>query len=115
MEEILTELLLVLQSQNSINEFREEFDFEAMNEKFKKDEVWGYLGKEKKKHNCDDIEDDAIEQWSRDKAALGLVKNIDAKVSFKLFLYCLISSECGIYRRLIYIDGWLRVLFKLLM
>ncbi|KAJ8760405.1 hypothetical protein K2173_015072 [Erythroxylum novogranatense] len=35
-------------SSNPVTKFTEDFDFEAMNEKFKKDEVWGHLGKTNK-------------------------------------------------------------------
>uniref|UniRef100_A0A0D6R733 DFDF domain-containing protein n=1 Tax=Araucaria cunninghamii TaxID=56994 RepID=A0A0D6R733_ARACU len=40
-------------------QFTEDFDFIAMNEKFKKDEVWGQLGKGESKDKLDNEEDEA--------------------------------------------------------
>lgn len=54
--------------------FTEEFDFEAMNEKFKKDEVWGHLGKNKGK--ADDLE------YLQDESEVD-VPNIDSKPVYK--------------------------------
>lgn len=41
-----------------MTKFTEDFDFMAMNEKFKKDEVWGHLGKGSKSHSKDNKEGD---------------------------------------------------------
>lgn len=54
--------------------FTEDFDFEAMNEKFKKDEVWGHLGKNKAKA------DDGLEFHDEDDVD---VPEIDAKPVYK--------------------------------
>ncbi|XP_059648621.1 protein decapping 5-like isoform X2 [Cornus florida] len=40
-------------SSRPVTKFTEDFDFIAMNEKFKKDEVWGHLGKSNRSHSKD--------------------------------------------------------------
>lgn len=46
--------LLYGSQRTPVAKFTEDFDFMAMNEKFKKDEVWGHLGKSNKSQSKDE-------------------------------------------------------------
>ena len=57
-----------------------------MNEKFKKDEVWGYLGKAKHRDNMESLHDDTIVcQTSGDQEGDGLATEADSKVGVGRF------------------------------
>lgn len=70
-----------MQSQYSAVQFTEEFNFMAMNEKFKKDEVWGYLGKTNDK--TEGIQDYATGQSLGNREDHGLIPN--PKVRLAMF------------------------------
>ncbi|KAJ9128905.1 hypothetical protein P3X46_034354 [Hevea brasiliensis] len=65
---------------STVQKFTEEFDFEAMNEKFKKDEVWGYLGKANQGDSTVGTEDN---QGFEDREVPCLVPHLDAKPAYK--------------------------------
>ncbi|KAH1059649.1 hypothetical protein GYH30_003585 [Glycine max] len=50
-----------------VTKFTEDFDFTAMNEKFKKDEVWGHLGKSKSHSKEKDGEENAFDEDYQDE------------------------------------------------
>ena len=56
-----------LQGLHPVTKFTEDFDFMAMNEKFKKDEVWGHLGKSKSHSKEKDGEENAFDEDYQDE------------------------------------------------
>ncbi|KAF3795350.1 decapping 5 protein [Nymphaea thermarum] len=75
----------------SVTQFTEEFDFMAMNEKFKKDEVWGHLGKtqaQQRDKNLDLEEDNDVEEKDDVRHPTFEVKPIYVKDDFFDSLSC---------------------------
>lgn len=77
---------------NSSAPFTEEFDFEAMNEKFKKDEVWGALGKLDKK-DIGETEVSSVAQSFGGRASYGLRVKPNTMVGIRLSAVSLISAD----------------------
>lgn len=69
--------------------FTEEFDFEAMNEKFNKDEIWGTLGKTNKMENNENVSDEDEYEDENDAD----VPKLDVKVTFLSYYKYMITPS----------------------
>lgn len=80
---LIATFYLSLQPQYSASQYHEEFDFEAMNEKFKKDEVWGSLGRAS--NTTEGLEYNAPTDSLGDRECSGLQSNLNPEVGLEVF------------------------------
>ncbi|PPD96059.1 hypothetical protein GOBAR_DD06906 [Gossypium barbadense] len=71
-------------SSRPVTKFTEDFDFVAMNEKFKKDEVWGHLGNSSKSHTKDK-EADAVDEYGSQDEDDAEIPKIQTKALYSLY------------------------------
>ncbi|KAF6170474.1 hypothetical protein GIB67_036248 [Kingdonia uniflora] len=76
-----------------VAKFTEDFDFTAMNEKFKKDEVWGHLGKSKQVDGDDDYDGDLPDEDYAGSAEVD--KPVYVKDDFFDSISCNADSQSG--------------------
>uniref|UniRef100_A0A2P2LVU4 Uncharacterized protein MANES_06G073900 n=1 Tax=Rhizophora mucronata TaxID=61149 RepID=A0A2P2LVU4_RHIMU len=74
--------MFVVQSSRAVTKFTEDFDFEAMNEKFKKDEVWDHLGKVSKPHSKDKEDGNVSDDDDSQDEVDGEYAKIEVKVIY---------------------------------
>ncbi|XP_040998543.1 protein decapping 5-like isoform X3 [Juglans microcarpa x Juglans regia] len=80
-------------SSRPVTKFSEDFDFIAMNEKFKKDEVWGHLGKSNKSHSREgdgevSDEDDTLDDEDAELSKFEVKQSVYNKDDFFDSLSC---------------------------